>query len=45
MIVNWLTKIVYNKLVKMTIKSFGLAEMIINIVMRHHGLLNSIVSD
>ena len=44
-IVNRLTKIVYYKLVKVTIDASGLAEVIIDIVVRHHGLLDSIITD
>ena len=33
------------KPVKVTINASGLAEVIIDIVVRHHGLLDSIVSD
>ena len=33
------------KLVKVTINFSGLAEVIINIVLQHHGLLDSIISD
>ena len=31
--------------VKVTINTFGLAEVIINVIVRHHGLSDSIVSD
>ena len=44
-IVNRLTKMVYYKPVKVTIHAPGLAEVIINVVMRHYGLLDSIVTD
>ena len=44
-IVDWLTKIVQYKLVKMTIDTPGLAEVIINMVVFHHDLLDSIVTD
>ncbi len=44
-IIDWLTKIVYYKLVKVTIDAPGLAEMIIDMVIHHHGDLESIVSD
>ena len=44
-IINWLTKMVHYKSVKVTIDAPGLAEVIINVVMRHHGLLDSIVTD
>ena len=44
-IVDWLIKMVYQKPVKITINVPGLAEVIINLVIRHYGLLNSIVTD
>ena len=44
-IVDWLTKMVYYKPVKVTINALGLVEVIINVVVRHHGLSNSIVTD
>ena len=44
-IVNRLTKIVHYKLVKVTINAPGLAEVIINVVVRHYGLSDSIVTD
>ena len=44
-IVNRLTKIVYYKLVKVTINELALAEVIIVTVVRHYDLPNSIVSD
>ena len=44
-IVNRLTKIVYNKSLKVTINISSLAEVIINVVMQYHGLLYSIISD
>ena len=44
-IVNWLTKMVYYKPVKVTIDTPGLAEVIINVVVRHHGLPDSIITD
>ena len=36
---------IYYKLVKVIIDAPGLAEVIINVVVRHHGLLNSIVTN
>ena len=42
-IVNRLMKMVYYKPVKVTIDTLGLAKVIINIVVRHHGLPDSIV--
>ena len=44
-IVDWLTKIVHYKLVKITFNASGLAKVIIDMVERHHGLLNSIVTN
>ena len=44
-IVNYLTKMVYYKPVKITINTLELAEESINMVMQHHGLPNCIISD
>ena len=44
-IVDWLTKMVYYKPVKLTIDALGLAEVIIDVVIKHHGLPDSIVTD
>ena len=44
-IVNQLIKMVHYELVKVTINAPGFAEIIINIVVKHHGLLDSIVTD
>ena len=44
-IVNRLMKMVYYKPVKVTINALGLAKVIIDVVVRHHGLSNSIVTD
>ena len=44
-IVDWLTKMVYHKLVKIIINAPGLFEVIIDIVIHHHSLLNFIVTD
>ena len=44
-IVDRLTKMVHYKPVKVTIDAPGLAEVIINIVVRHHGLLDSIITN
>ena len=44
-IVDKLTKIVYYKPVKITIDALGLAKVIIHVVVRHHGLPNSIIID
>ena len=42
-IVDWLTKMVYYKLVKVTINTLSLAKVILIVIVRYHGLLNSIV--
>ena len=42
-IIDQLTKMVHYKPVKVTIAASDLAEVIINIVMKHHRLLDSIV--
>ena len=44
-IVDRLTKMVHYKLVKITIDAPGLAEVIIEVVVRHHGLPDSIITD
>ncbi len=44
-IVDRLTKMVYYEPVKVTIDALGLAEVIIDVVVRHHGVLESIVTD
>ena len=44
-IVNQLTKMVYYEPVKVTIDAPGLAEVIIDVVVWHHGLPDSIVTD
>ena len=44
-IVNWLTKMVYYKPVKIILDVRGLAKVIIGVVIRQHGLLNSINTD
>ena len=44
-IVDRLTKMVHYEPVKVTIDAPGLAEVIIDVVVRHHGLPDSIVSD
>ncbi len=45
MIIDCLTKMVYYKSVKVTIDALGLAKVIINVVVRHHGIPISIVTD
>ena len=43
-IVHWVTKIVYYKPIKVTIDALGLAEVIIDVVVRHHGLSDLIIT-
>ena len=44
-IVDCLTKMVHYKPVKITINTLELAEVIIDMVVRYHGLLDFIISD
>ena len=44
-IVDRLTKMVHYELVKVTIDTPGLAEVIINVVVRHHSLPDSIITN
>ena len=44
-IVDRLTKMVHYEPVKVTINALGLVEVILDVVVRHHGLPDSIVSD
>ena len=44
-IVDQLTTMVYYKVVKTTIDALGLAEVIIEVVVKHYGFLESIISD
>ena len=44
-IVDWLTKIIYYELVKVTINTSGLAKVILDVIVWYHGLPNPIVSD
>ena len=44
-IIDWLTKIVYYKPVKIIINSLGLAQVIIDFVIWHHKLLNLIMTN
>ena len=44
-IVDRLTKMVHYEPVKVTIDAFGLSEVIIDVIVRHHGLSDSIISD
>ena len=44
-IVNCLTKMVHYKSVKVTIDAPGLAKVILDVMLRHYGLLDSIMTD
>ena len=44
-ILNWLIKMVHYKPIKVTINALGLAKVIINVVVRHHGLPDSIITN
>ena len=44
-IVDWLTKMVHYEPVKITLNVLRLAEVIIDVVVRHHGFPDSIVTD
>ena len=44
-IVDQLIKIVHYKLVKVTVDALGLAKVIIDVVVRHHSLTDSIVTN
>ena len=44
-IINCLTKIVHYKLVKVIINASKLAEVIINMVVQHHSLLDFIINN
>ena len=44
-IINCLTKIMYYKLVKITINFIGLIKIIINMVVQYHSFFNSIISN
>ena len=44
-IVDRLTKMVHYELVNVTINASRLVKVILNMVVQHHGLLDSIVSD
>ncbi len=44
-IVDWLTKMVYYEPVKVTINAPGLAEVITDVIVHHHGVLELIVTD
>ena len=44
-IIDWLTKIVHYEQVKVTIDAPGLAEVIIDVIVRHYNLLDSIITN
>lgn len=44
-VVNFLSKMMYYKSIKTIIDIVGIAKIIIDIVIRHHGLPESITSD
>ena len=44
-IVNWLTKMVYDKPVKITIDIPGFAKVIVDVVVHHHGFSDLIVTN
>ena len=44
-IIDQLIKMIYDKPVKVIINTIGLTKVIINIVVRHYGLSNSIVGN
>lgn len=44
-IVNWLTKMVYYKSVKVTINTPGLVDVILNVVIQHYSLPDSIITN
>ena len=44
-IIDWLMKMVHYEPVKVTINALGLAEVILDVVVWHYGLPDSIVSD
>ena len=44
-IVDQLIKMIHSKLVKITINAPGLVEVIIEVVVKHHGLSDFIITD
>ncbi len=44
-IVDWLTKMIHYEPIKVTIEVPGLAELIIDVIVRYHGVPESIVID
>ena len=43
--IDWLTKMIHYKPVKITINALGLAKIIIDVVMHYHSLLDSIITN
>ena len=44
-IIVWLTKIIYYKLVKIIINTFGFVKVVLDIVIEFYGILNLILTD
>lgn len=44
-LVDWFTKMIYDEPVKITIDTSDLVEVILDVVVQHHGLPNLIMSD
>ena len=44
-IVHWLTKMVYYEIIKIPFNAPGLAEVIIDVVVRHHRVPDLIIND
>ena len=44
-IIDWLTKMIYYKHIKVTINALGLIEIIINVIVRYHDFSDSIVTN
>ena len=44
-IINWLTKMVYYKLIKVIMEALGFIKVSINIMIRYHSLSNLIITD
>lgn len=44
-IIDWFTKIVHYEPVKSTINTCDLTGIILNVIVQHYGLSNSIISD
>lgn len=43
--IDWLTKMVHYELIKIIINVLNLREVILDRVVRHHGVFNSIIND